>query len=330
MLILLFSFFLFPLCDVYRLLLQCKGGFMAGNRKVLIKKETRDIPVNVWHPNDSYKLTLQEIREQLTPAGIYRHKLATTGKAERVLRRLEWRWERRLQKWTKAATTVQAGYRGMIGRRYFKTIRIELEIKKAQREAKIAAIEAFKAGDREKTIEILSMVEQMTGELYIVKAKVLYTLGQFEDSIECALAALSTPSMEYDARFILANCYTRKNQMLSAFDQLNLLAIAGDRRTDSRRLLAYVATRLDPPNYDESISVLDTLIDDFPEDMNLVSISVNSFQLHIATPKSQCLLLHAKLSQGDNGLFEYIILSKRSGNGFTSQVSLLCSSILHD
>ena len=243
---------------------------MAWRNRVLVKKETKDIPVNVWRPNASYNLTLQQIKEQLTPAGIYRQKLATTGKAERVLRRLEWRWERRLQKWTRSATTVQAGYRGMIGRRYFKSIRNELEIKKAQREAKIAAVEAFKAGDKEKTIEILSTVEQMTGELYIVKAKVLYTTEQFDESIECAKSALSTPAMEFDARFILANCYARKNEMLAAFDELSLLELAGDQRFDSRRLRAYVASRLDPPNYDESLLILDYLIDDYPEDMNLV------------------------------------------------------------
>jgi tetratricopeptide (TPR) repeat protein len=281
-------------------------------RKGLQKTETKDITVAVWHPNDSYSLTLQQIREQLTPAGLYRQKLATTGKAERALRRLEWRWERRLAKWIRSATTVQAGYRGMVGRRYFKSIRNELEIKRAQREAKIAAIEAFKNGDKEKTIEILSMVEQMTGELYIVKAKVLYTTEQYDQCIESSLAALGTPTMEFDARFLLANCYIRKNQMLSAFDELNLLAIAGDQRFDSRRLRAFVATRLDPPNYDDSLLVLESLIDDYPEDLNLVRLGsslypppvLTSLSLPLAAPaEGECLLLPTKLSPSHCGLF---------------------------
>jgi hypothetical protein len=58
--------------------------------------------------------------------------------------------------------------------------------------------------------------------------------------------------------------------MLAAFDELSLLELAGDQRFDSRRLRAYVASRLDPPNYDESLLILDYLIDDYPEDMNLV------------------------------------------------------------
>jgi hypothetical protein len=77
--------------------------------------------------------------------------------------------------------------------------------------------------------------------------------------------------MEFEARFILANCYTIKKDMIAAFDELNLLSIAGDQRTDARRLRAYVATCLNPPNYDESLLILGGLIDDFPEDMNLVS-----------------------------------------------------------
>jgi hypothetical protein len=161
-----------------------------ARKKGIEKKDPKDIQVSLWHPNDSYKHTLQQIRDQLTPAGIYREKLATTGREERKLRRLEWRWERRFVKWTKAATIVQAGYRGMVGRKYFKSIRYDLEMKKAQREAKIAAIEAFKAGDKEKTLKILSRVEQMTGELYIVKAKVQYIMEQIDQCIVSAKAAL--------------------------------------------------------------------------------------------------------------------------------------------
>jgi tetratricopeptide (TPR) repeat protein len=307
---------------------------MAGRKKILKKTETKNIAVEVWHPNDSYSLTLKQIREQLTPAGLYRQKLATTGKAERALRRLEWRWERRLPKWIKSATAVQAGYRGMVGRRYFKSIKTELEIKRAQREAKIAAIEAFKIGDKEQTIKILSMVEQMTGELYIVKAKVLYTTKQYDQCIECALAALSTSAMEFEARFLLANCYVQKNEMLSAFDELNLLAIAGDQRFDSRRLRACVATRLDPPNYDDSLLVLESLIDEYPEDLNLVSdysthpiCLPRSLNQPTASAAGERLLLPTGLPSSHYRLFEYPPLPKGSRDGATPPVLTLPSHI---
>ena len=50
-------------------------------------------PNNYWKPNTSYSLRLKDVKEQLTPAEVYRHKLLTTAKDERILRRLEWKWE---------------------------------------------------------------------------------------------------------------------------------------------------------------------------------------------------------------------------------------------
>lgn len=92
---------------------------------------------------------------------------------------------------------------------------------------------------------------------------------------------VDTPNMELEARFILANCYVRKKEMMKAFDELNLLSLAGDQRVDARKLRAYVATRLEPPNYDESLLILDGLIEDFPEDMNLVSCDCTLSSFHI-------------------------------------------------
>lgn len=97
------------------------------------------------------------------------------------MRRLEWRWERRLAKWTNAATTVKAGYRGMIGRRYFKTIRGDLILKKNQREAKTQAIIFFKDGKYDLTIDALNNVAEMSCELYLIRAKVYYIKNQYED-----------------------------------------------------------------------------------------------------------------------------------------------------
>ena len=81
---------------------------------------------------------------------------------------------------------MKAAYRGMLGRRYFKTIRDDLEMKKKQRVAKYEAIQAFQAGDRERTLEILDFLEVKNGELYVVQAKVLYVLGRVDESLEAA------------------------------------------------------------------------------------------------------------------------------------------------
>lgn len=167
-------------------------------------------------------------------------------------------------------------------------------MKKKQRVAKIEAVQAFKNGDRVKTMQILDFVEQMNGELYIVKAKVLYVLERFDESLDAATHAsgmllvlsmfiniyivcclcrtlLESPVHEMDARFIMANCYIKKILFQNAFDQLNLLSILGDDRIDSRRLRAYVAAKLEPPDYDDAILVMNGIVDDYPTDLNMVT-----------------------------------------------------------
>jgi hypothetical protein len=147
--------------------------------------------IKYWVPDNSYKKSIKEIGSQLTPGEIYRHKLATTAKEERKLRRLEWRWERRLAKWTRAATIVKAGYRGMMGRRYFKAIQADLRLKKEQREAKVNAVEYFKKGEYEMTLETLNKVTEMTCELYYIRAKVRYFQHLWMECFEDTRKAMS-------------------------------------------------------------------------------------------------------------------------------------------
>lgn len=80
-----------------------------------------------------------------------------------------------------------------------------------------------------------------------------------------------------DARFIMANCYIKLNNWDKAFDELNLLAILGDQRLDSRRLRAYVAAKLEPPNYEDGIMVMDGIVEDYPTDLNMVSSCIVFF-----------------------------------------------------
>jgi hypothetical protein len=167
---------------------------MSANSKWNLDKLGRKIVKKNWVPDDSYKLTLTQIRSQLTPSGIYRNELATTGRAERELRRLEWRWERRLDKWVKAATTVKAGYRGMMGRNHFKQIKHVLEVVQAQRLAKRAAIDVFRSGDKDGTLEILAQVQEMNGDLFVIQAKVLYTQHRFEESLKASTSASGNSS----------------------------------------------------------------------------------------------------------------------------------------
>lgn len=227
-------------------------------------------PTKPWEPNISYKLKIQDVEAQPTPAEAYRHKLATTGKEMRVLQRLEWRWEKRLEKWTRAATIVKAGYRGMLGRRYFRSIREELEVGKEQRTAKASAIAAIRENRKEDAIRIASSVRKMNGELYLILAKVYYTLHRFEECEKAGRAAFDFPRVESDARYMVSCSLVQQKQYPEAYEELTrLMVLCGD-RDDACKLKSFLSTKLEPPKHHEGILTMTTLINKQYDDLNLI------------------------------------------------------------
>ena len=79
-----------------------------------------------WAPSQSYEHRLWDVTNQMTPAEAYRHRLATDGKLIRILQRLEWRWQKEYELWWRCSLAVQSGYRGMLGRRYFNSVKEKL------------------------------------------------------------------------------------------------------------------------------------------------------------------------------------------------------------
>ena len=225
---------------------------------------------NLWKPDDSYKLTLKEIREQKTPSGIYRHVLTTTAAEERFLRRLEWRWERRLEKWTRCASVVKAGFRGMKTRRYVNSIRHNLEVERKQRNAKFEAVAAFSNGEKQEVLDIISTVNEMNGELWIIKAKVYFTMSDLENSFHAAETAVKWEKWEMDGRYIMACVHARHQNLTAAYGELITLGVLGDQRLNTRRLRGYVATRMLPPDFADGCDALSRIVDEFPEDLNLL------------------------------------------------------------
>lgn len=239
-------------------------GISSGNTSQSPKEKDKR-----WKPDSSYKLSLKEIREQKTPSGLYRHALTTTVAEERFLRRLEWRWERRLEKWTRCASVVKAGYRGWKCRKHLRSIRHKLEMERQQRNAKVEAVAAFARGDRQEVLEIISTVTEMTGELWIVKAKVSFTMSDLASAYHAAEQAVSWERWEIDARYIMACVLVRKKDLTAAYGQLTILGVLGDQRINTRRLRGYVAARMIPPDFADGIDSLSRVVDDCPEDLNL-------------------------------------------------------------
>ena len=224
---------------------------------------------DLWKPDNSYSLSLKEIREQKTPSGLYRQKLTTTDAAQRELQRLEWRWERRIEKWIRCANKVKAGFRGMKTRRYVKSIRHKLEMERQQRNAKIEAVASFANGGRQEVLDIIATVMELNGELYIVKAKVYYAMEDMDNSYKAAEMALSWKEWELDGRYIMACVHVRKDNLIAAHEQLSMLGVLGDQRLNTRCLRGYVAARMKPPDFADGVDALSRVVDDCPEDLNV-------------------------------------------------------------
>ena len=150
--------------------------------KIMAEKTPDGSPeLKTWKPSVSYKYSLRDITEQYTPAEAYRHQLATAGKELRELQRLEWRWRRDTPLWTKCATLVKAGFRGLKGRRYFNIVKEELKLKLIQRRCYATAIELYYNGQPEEALVTISEVPYMTRELYIIKFKILYIIQKYDE-----------------------------------------------------------------------------------------------------------------------------------------------------
>jgi hypothetical protein len=146
--------------------------------------------LKTWTPSQNYRYELRDITEQMTPAEAYRHRLVTAGKEKRVLQRLEWKWARNFELWDRSCTLVKAGYRGMLGRRYFAKVKEALQLQLAQRRCKEQTIDAYMNGEPQLALDTIETVPEMTRDLYIIKFKILYTTKMHAECIRTTLLYL--------------------------------------------------------------------------------------------------------------------------------------------
>lgn len=139
-----------------------------------------------WRPSVSYKHSLQDIKTQLTPSEFFRHRLKTAGKEIRAIQRLETRWNRNFEIFTKAAIKVQALFRGFQGREHFKVIKEDLRIVLSKRRGYAAAKEAFLSQNFELAISVCLSAEYPTEDLLLIQMKSQYRSGLYEDCIKSA------------------------------------------------------------------------------------------------------------------------------------------------
>jgi hypothetical protein len=144
-----------------------------------------------WTPSLSYIHTLEDVKNQFTPAEYYRYNLVTSGKIIRQLIRLEARWNKNYDSFFSAAVKVQSLYRGNVGREHFNQVKDVLKEEYRYRETKKMAIKLFE--DRQFQ-EVLSVINSLTFylDLAVIRLKSQYKSNNFELCIALADEIIGT------------------------------------------------------------------------------------------------------------------------------------------
>jgi hypothetical protein len=142
-----------------------------------------------WRPSLHYGHRLHDIKNQFTPSENYRHQLKTSGAFIRMIQRLEMRWTRRIEEFTKASIDVQRVYRGMMGRRYFIRIKDMYYDDMLRRRYTKPTVAEYEEGNYEKSLDYIAQAPSPIGELLeTVKVKCLYRLKNYEDCIQASIS----------------------------------------------------------------------------------------------------------------------------------------------
>jgi len=225
-----------------------------------------------WAPSIHYHLSVEDVRNQMTPAEFYRYQLVTSGKEIRALQRLEWRWMRNYSKFLSATQLVQRVFRGWNGRKYFYSIKRDLEILREQREAQKRALELFEEGEFQLALETTKAVAHPSIRLQRIKAKILYLLENFVESDIESRKLIEMDRCSDDGYFILASSLVKRGKLELAYQELKhalaILDIAGE---NIIRLCGFLCMKLNPPKIEEAFENFNSLVQRFPEDMNAVS-----------------------------------------------------------
>ena len=136
-----------------------------------------------WRPSLSYKHNIRDIRNQFTPAEDFRHTLATSGKYIRMIQRLELRWNRNYEEFTRAATKVQALHRGNVSRIEYDKRKAQLYLEMRRRQANANASACFNNKDFIGAIYEIDMILPGTVDLLAIKMKAQYRVAKYYECI---------------------------------------------------------------------------------------------------------------------------------------------------
>jgi tetratricopeptide (TPR) repeat protein len=194
--------------------------------------------------------------------------MKTSGQYIRQMQRLEWRWQKAYELWWKCALAVQAGYRGMLGRKYFNSIKQRLRDERQQRETYAACIELFRAGDKDGSLAALERCAVLTAELQVIKGKIMYGTKRFDACKKtCKILMAQFPAVE-DGYYMMACCLARERKYVETYDLLKVLMSSVEMPSaNAYKLNGFVCTKLDRPPMYECCYALSSQYEQQPHDM---------------------------------------------------------------
>jgi tetratricopeptide (TPR) repeat protein len=221
-----------------------------------------------WAPSQKYDYKLWDIQNQFTPSEAYRHRMQTSGAHIRLMQRLEWRWQKDYENWWKCALIVQSGYRGMLGRRYFASIKVKLRQEREQRLTMVAVVEHFKEGQYDLALEKLAQCEVLTSELHTINCKIMYLSRRFDPCKKaCKKLMKDYPAVEA-GYYIFGCCLSRERKYQEVYMLLKELMSAVDvPSANAYQLCGFICAKLDAPPLYECCFAMDAQYVTQPHDM---------------------------------------------------------------
>lgn len=197
-------------------------------------------PENEWRPSLDYKHTLLDVKQQFTPAEYYRQRLKTSGAYIRMIQRLEMRWSRHLEKFTSASITVQAWFRGVMGRRLFQKVKIANYDTMLRRKFTPPAMSAYAQGDYHSALTEIFKAPAPHGDvLWTLTAKCQYRLKKYHDCIATCLVLrgeimCSISLSVFSTYYVIITLYCRGSSSKCRFLSPSYLRSETDSQTTSR------------------------------------------------------------------------------------------------
>jgi hypothetical protein len=143
------------------------------------KKLYSSVNPSGWAPSIDYKQSLDEIRNQSTPAQIYKAKARALDRIQKNIQRLDLIIQLNHAKCSKAALTIQIFYRNTKRRMHLKALQGSSELMRNHTITKARYMQKLAENDIVGAIAALDDMMAPPDQILMTKSKMLYSIGDF-------------------------------------------------------------------------------------------------------------------------------------------------------